>query len=178
MMLWDPSAFGPQVYTLCLFCHCFVRPKSIQGTWFKRQEVASKLPAHPFKGNISSDAISLGNSSPCSFGGLITDRHVQFPQHVNLKRECYFFPHGITIQGGDALLLQPSFSTCHLIMTYHSAVFRQKSPEWGLSFMRQKFSRLGSMPSCPPCPSYHQDTLQLGWPKCHSALALGRFESL
>ena len=56
-----------------------------------------KLPAHQFKENLLQQQCLLGyfRKPPWKMlgplKGLIIDRHVQFPKHVKLKSEGYFF---------------------------------------------------------------------------------------
>lgn len=96
VFLWYPPALaspgsGPMRYCLLL------QSKVIQSSSFKRQDVGCKLPAHRFKGNLLQQQCLLGCFPKPPWlvmgplKGLIIDRHVQFPKHVNLKSECYFF---------------------------------------------------------------------------------------
>lgn len=87
------ASLGPGPVRYCLL----LQTKVIQSSWFKRQDVGFKLPAHQFKENLLQQQCLLGcfHKLPWEMmgplKGLIIDRHVQFPKQVNLKSECYFF---------------------------------------------------------------------------------------
>lgn len=85
------SRLGPMRSCLLL------QSKVTQSPSFKRQDVGCKPPAPLFKGNLLQQQCLLGcfpkhpwlTKGPLK--GLIIGRHVQFPKHVNLRSECYFF---------------------------------------------------------------------------------------